>query len=766
MLSRRRFIKLSAAAGLVLILPRDGILPVFAQGVSLLDPATQPKFLNPVPNALDPGFIFQPKNKKKQTYKIGMYQFQQWLGLIDPGTNAPMMTTVWGYGDNPNTGTFPGKTFEVQSGQRVEVKWTNNLVDAFDNPLPHLLPVDTTLHWAFGHTPYSIAGDGVPVVPHVHGGHTESDSDGLPEYWFTPGWKAKGPRWAKKDYVYDNDQEAGTIWYHDHALGITRLNVYAGLAGFFIIRDDQDTGKWNNPLKLPALPYEVAIAIQDRMFDATGQLYLPSANDLAPGIAPSVVAEFFGDHILVNGMAWPKQEVEPRHYRYRVLNGSDSRFYVLHLQEVDEDGDPTGDYLPFYQIGTDDGLLDAPVPLDTLVIGPGERADIVINFTGRSGKQLMLTNTGPDDPFRGLNANGSNSDGEGGVLPAADPASTGRVMLFDVNQPLDLGRPDNFNPIAPLRAVSFTVAGSAVRTRKLLLFEGEDKYGRLQPLLGIVDLDRTVPDGTSVNGMSLDGTLLWDDPITEVPNLGDVEEWEVYNATEDAHPIHLHLVTFELLNREGFDGGISPKDNVDPKHPDDPPTAGGVLSNIVLEGSPAGPLPNETGPKDTAQMFPGQVTRIRAKFDRPGRYVWHCHILSHEDHEMMRPYYVSPYPSSAYPKPAGDWIAHSNEAAGEDVFDPHWLQLSMQGINAPFLHGQTYGMAMNMLNAGAWYTLAREYIAYRLNLLAGATDTVPPATVTDAEVQLMGKAPGTLTSYDAAAFEALASVLRAFNEGP
>lgn len=769
MLTRRRFLQLSAAAGVVLILPRHGKMPVFAQGVGMLDPTTQPKFLNPVPNALDPGFIFQPKNKKKQTYKIGMYQFQQWLGLIDPVTNAPLMTTVWGYGDNPNTGTFPGKTFEVQSNQPIQVKWTNDLVDQFDAPLPHILPVDESLHWAFynHHDPqnpmYTIAEHGVPVVPHVHGAHTESDSDGLPEYWFTPGWGVVGPRWVKKDYVYDNDQEAGTIWYHDHGLGITRLNVYAGLAGFFIIRDDHDTGTPDNPLNLPAFPYEVAVAVQDRMFDTTGQLYLPTTLEGsahgAPAAAaaaagpipnPTVVAEFFGDHVLVNGVAWPNQDVEPRHYRYRLLNGSDSRFYVMHLQAADGSGNPTGPYLPFYQIGTDNGLLPQPVTLDTLIIGPGERADLVIDFSAYNGQQLVFTNTGPDEPFRGLNADGSNNDGEGGVLPSADAASTGRIMSFAVNQPLDPNVPDSFNPAGALRDAPFTVA-APVRTRKLVLFEGEDQYGRLRPQLGIWDESKG----------DLNGSLMWDEAITELPNLNDIEEWEVYNATEDAHPIHLHLVAFEILGRRPFVGEAITQ-------PEPDPVSGGtkqVFAFTAWAGPEVGPAANEAGgPKDTAQMYPGEMTRIRAKFDRPGRYVWHCHILSHEDHEMMRPYYVGLHPSSFYPQGAAYWAQNSVE--GNPGFDYHWLQISMAAGASDFMGGLSYYAAMTA-GGGTWFQLARAVIATRLNLLAGVAPGSISPTLTEAEDRLAIYADTKVIPAGAVldAVNDLINVLTAFNNG-
>jgi spore coat protein A len=465
---------------------------------------------------------------------------------------------------------------------------------------------------------------GIPVVTHLHGGHTESASDGLPEAWFTQGFKESGPFFVKKEYYYDNDQEAATLWYHDHALGITRLNVYAGLAGFYLLRDDNETNLANTGV-LPGGPYEIEIVIQDRMFTDDGALFFPSTDpEIEPGFpslppGPSAIAEFFGDFILVNGAPWPKLEVEPRKYRLRFLNGSDSRFYVFELHDAEMGGTAQ----QFYQIGTDNGLLVTPVPLTKLLLAPGERADLVVDFTGQT--ELTLRNFGPDDPFKGFNPDGTVSYGEGGVAPPADPATTGKIMKFIVNQPLDTNVPNatvGMGTVLRPNIMPLTQDGS---TRQLVLFEGLDEYGRLQPLLGTLQ----------------DGSLAWFEPITENPMVDDVEVWEVYNATEDGHPIHLHLVAFQIMNRESFTGTVTEKDQ--PQH-DGSFGVGGILSEVALGGDVRGPEANEMGWKDTAVMLPGEVTRVIAKFDRPGRYVWHCHILSHEDHEMMRPFYVGPMP--------------------------------------------------------------------------------------------------------------------------
>jgi spore coat protein A len=551
--------------------------PLHSQSPPLLNPLTQSQFVHPLPNPLQPSFVFVPTSGNH--YDIGVYQFQQDLGLKDAVGNA-LLTTVWGYGyaGNPSSATYPGRTFVVNSGEQVTVRWTNNLVDQQGNPLPHLLPVDRTVHWAMPMQP-AYPASGVPVVTHLHGGHTESASDGLPEAWFTPGFSQTGIGWMKETYVYDNDQQSATLWYHDHALGITRLNVFAGLAGFYIIRDQSET-----VLNLPSGPYEIPIVIQDRMFTADGQLYYPSTPENPGEPNPSVMPEFFGDFILVNGEVWPVLDVQPRKYRFRLLNGSDSRFYNLFFSSGQK----------FFQIGTDDGLLNAPVPLDQLLLAPGERADVIVDFSQPSlwGKTIVLRN----------NAKAPYPKGE-----APDPRTIGRIMAFRVGVgPVS----DNSQLPSILRPSTIPRLVQTGATRELILFEGVDEYGRILPMLGT----------------AAEGKKFWEDPITENPTLNDVEVWNVYNATEDAHPIHLHLVSFQVLDRQKF------KADVDPKT--------GALTNIKLIGKPKQPSPEEAGWKDTAPMYPGEVTRVIARFDRVGRYVWHCHILSHEDHEMMRPYEI------------------------------------------------------------------------------------------------------------------------------
>jgi spore coat protein A len=257
-------------------------------------------------------------------------------------------------------------------------------VNGSNQVLPHLLPIDRTIDWAFDDDP-NWQSYGVPVVTHLHGGHNESASDGLPDQWFTPNFERKGPGFIKgqsEPFYYHNDQEAATIWYHDHAFGVTRLNVYAGLAGYYLITDNNES-ELQATNKLPAAPYDLGLAIQDRMFTSSGQLFYPATSDEIE-LNPTVLPEMFGDFILVNGMAWPYLEVEPRQYRFRVLNGSDSRFYNLFFSSGQQ----------IIQIGSDQGLLYSPFVMNKMLIAPGERKDIIIDFSNPAlwGQTIILKN--------------------------------------------------------------------------------------------------------------------------------------------------------------------------------------------------------------------------------------------------------------------------------------------------------------------------------------------------------------------------------------
>jgi FtsP/CotA-like multicopper oxidase with cupredoxin domain len=622
----------------------------------LSDPSAQPLFVNSAPNALTAGFKYVPVNNK---LSIISTQAVQMTGLVGADGVTKLPTTVWGYGENGTGVTWPGRTIERHvNDDPLEITWQNKLVDAQGNPLPHLLPVDTSPHWAYSlhnYEQYSIVQNGVPIVPHVHGGKNDSSFDGNPEYFFSPGYAVRGPRWVEKKYQYGGSEwndTAGMMWYHDHALGITRLNVYAGLAGFFPLRDDNDTGKVDNPLGLPADPYELGFAVQDRMFKNTGELFysafpgdpfysdfiddegveLPA--DLFPNGGPTALAEFFGDHMVVNGVIWPKYNVEPRQYRVRFLNGTDSRFMRLKLKVIPAGAgnqsatNPAEGYeIPFYVIGSDQSLLANAAEVNEINFMPGERLDLVIDFKNiPAGSRVIVENLLGDAPF------GGDLPGEDDLFP---DRRTDRVMAFDVEVPFDSSIADTSIGDGYYLGGGADVAAEPVRTRKLALFEGSDEHGRLQPLLG------TAEPVIDVEGNIVDGSMPWHAPVTENPDVGDTEVWEIYNATGDAHPVHVHLVHFEVMNRQRFNANSIEQPVL--QH-NGTYGVGFRLDKVKTIGTTRQPDVSESTRRDMVMALPGEVTRIKMTFDKPGRYVWHCHILSHEDHEMMRPYHVGPGP--------------------------------------------------------------------------------------------------------------------------
>jgi len=564
-----------------------------------LDPLTQPKFVNSLPI---PGIISPNVAGGFAQYDIAMTQFQQDLGLVDPGTGQSLRTTVWGYG-----GRYPGPTIETRStspensvnpGLPVKVRWSNQL------PSTHLLPVDTTL----------MCGANAPncqptvrTVPHLHGGHTDAGSDGHPDAWFTANFRQTGSTFDPSiggAYTYRNDQGATALWYHDHAMSMTRLNVYAGLAGFYFIRDDNED-RLRQTQQLPDLKYEIPLMIQDKTFYTDGALAYPGAPFLDANGNPitrdpitgapvaSVLPEYFGDTILVNGKTWPVLDVEPRRYRFRVLNGSNSRFYNLTLEAT------PGAAIGFNQIGSDGGFLNSPAQMTSLLLGPAERADLIVDFSdiALAGKTIIVKN----------NANAPYPTGA-----APDPATTGQIMAFRVSRPLDTTVPLAVQPTQlRSRQIPELNAPRGTPPRELLLVESVDSLGRLLPQLGT----------------SAGGPFMWADPVTETPKLGSTEVWSIINTTPDTHPIHQHLVQFQILDRTPFDTAAY---------------IPGQPATLRLIGRGQRPARNESGLKDTAQARPGEVIRLIAKYDLLGDYVWHCHILEHEDHEMMRPFRVVP----------------------------------------------------------------------------------------------------------------------------
>ncbi|QLK27183.1 multicopper oxidase [Natrinema zhouii] len=537
------------------------------------------KWVDEVPR---PGVIEPAGTKNGQPrYEVTMAEIEQKIHRDLPPT------TVWGY-----DGQFPGPTIEAQQGEPIYVRWENELPDS------HLLPVDTTIHSET--IPYDTPG--IRAVPHLHGGNIEAASDGKAQAWFTSDFQETGPEFEKKDYYYVNDQPPTTLWYHDHALGITRLNVYAGLAGFYHLRNEHERN-----LDLPKDEYEISLALQDRSFNENGSLFYPTAvsgeqgdgDDSSPD--PSIVPQFYGDTSVVNGKAWPRLSVEPRAYRLRLLNGANSRYYNLKLLEYDAASGETGDEGPsFVQIGNDGGLLSEPVEIaDRLELGSGQRADVVVDFADYAGQTLLLHNDAPS-LYRGT------------LEKSEETQPLPEIMLVDVD---DTGSGRDTNQVPDkLTTVPEIPVDSVDRNRHLTLTTQTDEYGRLLQLLGTQDNAYKVTD-----------------PVTEDPTLGDTEIWSLANYTGMSHPMHIHLVHFQVLGRQSLA-------DYDPD------------ANTVELDSVESPEPYELGWNDVVNVNPAEVVHVIVHFgeheglfnDQTGEYMWHCHMIEHEDHDMMRPFRVLP----------------------------------------------------------------------------------------------------------------------------
>ncbi|MGD0889963.1 MAG: multicopper oxidase [Terracidiphilus sp.] len=439
-------------------------------------------------------------------------------------------TFMWSYGE-----TVPGPTIEARTGHPLLIEWVNAL------PEKHFLPIDHTLHGAAADQPE------VRTAVHVHGAKVPPQYDGFPEDWQTPGQSIQA--------VYPLDQEPATLWYHDHAMGIERLNQYAGLFGFFLIRDEAE-----QQLGLPSGKYEIPLAFADRLFSADGSLYYPDSGDPAAPWIP----ELYGDAMLVNGKITPFLDVEPRPYRFRMLNAANSRTFVFSLSNKQS----------FHQIGSDQGLLSAPVELTQVSLSPGERADVVIDFSKVPGQRITFNNL------------------------------SWELMQFRVSDAPVPGPlvPDPLPPI--LRAIQPIPESAAVQSRLMILREYMSRDPKRMLML--------------INGTR------WHEPVTERPELDSVEIWGFANTTGDIHPIHLHLVRFQVLDRQSFDA--------------DEYLLSGKMN---FRGAPTPPPPGDRGWKDTVQTYPETVTRVIIRFEGYiGRYVWHCHLLEHAANEMMRPFEV------------------------------------------------------------------------------------------------------------------------------
>jgi spore coat protein A len=497
-------------------------------GADELDPATLAPFVDPLPmpRVMKPtGARPHPEQAGQQIpfYRMAMHEVRQKVHR----DLAP--TRMWSFENS-----FPGPTIEVKSGEGAIVQWANDL------PSRHFLPIDHTLHGAERSLPE------VRSVIHLHGGRTPAASDGYPEEWVVPG--------KSQTCFYPAKQDAALLFYHDHTMGINRLNIYAGMQGMFVVRDAQEAA-----LHLPSGKYEVPLLIADRLLRKDGQLVYPMSEHPDRPWVPEV----FGNAILVNGKLLPYLDVEPRRYRLRIMNGSNGRFYRLSLANKAE----------LQVIGNDQGLLSAPAAVKRVPLAPAERVDVLVDFAAMAGTHVKLVSDSFD------------------------------IMEFRVAAK---GGADTSDLPAILRPPVRLEPAIAVQTRRLTLDERMD------------DIQRSM-------GMVLNNTP-WHAPITEKPTLGTTEIWELVNLTDDSHPIHLHLVRLQILDRRRFDQfEYQAKGTLRFTGPVQPPEA------------------HEAGWKDTVRADPGMVTRIVVPFEGyAGRYVWHCHILEHEDNEMMRPYEVLP----------------------------------------------------------------------------------------------------------------------------
>ncbi len=599
---------------------------------------------------------------------------------------------------------FPAPTIKSTSNRPVRIQWLNELP-------PNVPPVnlDPTIDCGVNAPncyPYN------RIVTHVHGAHVGPESDGFANAWFNPGFTTTGQDFIdtsaapyghgpKNTGYYPNDQQAATLWYHDHAMGTTHQNTQMGLAGFWPITDDNEkflqgrvvptfNGGVAGPKLLPydtAGTYELGFALQDRTFYTDGQISMPDypvydyntglpggspaiafdpvtsaplpcmllANGLAdpstcqrldwmysvdgthlipydetntaalaidknadaPFGAPSTTLEYFGNIPMVNGVTYGKYDVKSTVYRMRFIGGSDSRSWIMALNTQD---DNLGTAIPFYQISSEQGFLNAPVQRTSMLLMPGERLDVLVDFTALApGTRAYMNNLGPDSPFQG----------EANPVRSVDIPV---IMVFDVgaapaSPSVEVLPSAIATSGAPLRPVTGAIAPLAqtpgTTVRKISLMEITDQYGRTLPTI----------DSRGFMPMEV--------PITETMLLNDIETWDIINTTADAHPMHLHLVQFQVIGRTPFDNTSLPPDpNAFVPPVTDPMNGVYREPSYSATGPLVPPDPWDAGWKDTIYTPPGFVTTVRAKFDILGTYVWHCHILSHEEHDMMRPQVV------------------------------------------------------------------------------------------------------------------------------
>ncbi|KAE8730109.1 Multicopper oxidase LPR1 [Hibiscus syriacus] len=546
---------------------------------TLLNPSRLEMFVDELPDMPKiRGFRMVNASPVAHSLSIGMFK-KKWRfhSYLPP-------TPVFAYGASRRTATVPGPTIEALHGVDTYVTWRNHL------PPKHILPWDPTIPTAVPATK-----TGIPTVVHLHGGIHEPASDGNSNSWFTAGFKEKGPTWSKRIYHYNNNQQPGNLWYHDHAMGLTRVNLLAGLIGAYVIRHPEVEG----PLKLPSGDeFDRHLIVFDRGFRKDGSLYMNSTGN-NPSIHPQWQPEYFGDVIIVNGKAWPKMTVRRRKYRFRIINASNARFFRFFFTNG----------LEFVHVAADSTYLGEPVVTKQTLLAPSEITDVVVDFSKSKTDEAVLAN---DAPY---------------PYPSGDPVneSNGKIMKFNIKK-----KPELDTSRVPNELIKYPSpdSSSAKHTRYIAMYEYTS------------DIDE--PTHLYINAKPYEA------PATETPKAGTSEIWNVINLTEDNHPMHIHLGLFrvldqtELVNAEELKGCMSKKNDA-------------VKCQIskYSRGRKIEVPAHEKGWKNVYKMTPGYVTRILVRFSyihsntsytfdptgMPG-YVYHCHILDHEDNAMMRPLMV------------------------------------------------------------------------------------------------------------------------------
>ena len=533
--SRRRFLQYGVAAGAALGVTavRPGAAAAGTAQLGGRAPSLRP-FVEPLP-VPGAGIVVASQVAPGQ-YHFTLRQIRRRLHPQLP------KTPVWAYDDGSGLGGQAGSfgmAIAAQTGTPIQVSYTHGLPATY----PSWIPVDTRL------TPL---GTQVRMMAHLHGGFVAAADDGNPTV--TPNGFGPG---ETQTVMYPNQapqQSARLMWFHDHAMGATRLNVFAGLAGGYILRDEHDTGTEPNPIGIPGGQYEIPLVIQDRQFNPDGTFLYPVST--IPGV--TWIGEYFGNYMLVNGKVWPYLNVEPRLYRFRVLNGCNARIMSLDMGGA-----------PMWQIGAEGGMWDRPVRMNRLVLTSAERADVIVDFRGFEGRALVLHNMTPAPP----------------VSTPAPPLPT--VMQIRVGMSVTHRGP---------RDIPRELPGQAARLRR----PNATKY---------ITLNEIVPE-TAGWWLNLNAAHFGKAP--EYPRVGTVEDWVFINMTPDTHPMHTHLFNHQVIGRVPFDAQAYQKAH---GGPDGVP--GGIDPAPFATGPMLPPTPDERGFKDTTKANPGYYTIVRAKVELP-----------------------------------------------------------------------------------------------------------------------------------------------------